>query len=108
MIATMKGDAVIVKELLDEGADVNTKDYYGGTILISAAAGGYLDTVKVLLDKGADINAKCYWPGEIMTALMWAVKRSHFKIVKLLKQAEFKTNAQESLRKNKILIKITN
>ncbi len=39
-----------VKELLDAGADVNAKNKYGDTALISASAESHTEVVKVLLD----------------------------------------------------------
>ncbi len=46
----------IVKELIDEGVDVNKADKYGVTPLIIAALYDQLYLVKLLLDKGAEVN----------------------------------------------------
>jgi hypothetical protein len=97
--AARKGDAAVVKQLLDEGVDVNTKFRYGVTALTYAADHGNLDVVKVLLDRGADVNVKDTFYG--LTPLMWAVspaqkrKPEHVEIVKLLlaKGASGKENA---------------
>ena len=48
----------IVPLLLDEGADVNTKDNDGQTAIMWASASGYTDIMKMLSGKGADVNAK--------------------------------------------------
>lgn len=54
--AARKGDAAMVKKLLDEGVDVNTKYRYDVTALFYACDRGHLEVVKVLLDHGADVN----------------------------------------------------
>lgn len=47
-----------VLRLLNNGSDINAKDYLGTTALMSAVISGDADTVKLLLDRGADVNAK--------------------------------------------------
>src|SRR4030095_2173568 len=56
--AARKGDATMVKQLLDEGVDVNTKFRYNATALFYACDHGHVEVVKVLLDKGADLTVK--------------------------------------------------
>jgi ankyrin repeat protein len=88
--AARKGDAAVVKKLLDEGVDVNTKYRYGATALSYACDRGHLDVVKLLLDRGADVNVKDSFYGA--TPLIWAVtpamgrKPQHPEIVRLLLQ----------------------
>jgi hypothetical protein len=88
--AARKGDAVVVKKLLDDGVDVNTKFRYGATALSYACDRGHLDVVKLLLDRGADVNVKDSFYGA--TPLSWAVrpamgrKPQHPEIVRLLLQ----------------------
>jgi len=77
------GDSVLVKSLLDEGADINAKDD-GLTLLMKAATEGYLKTAKLLIDKKADIDAKT---NEGNTALMAASMAGYTKIVELLVNA---------------------
>src|SRR4029077_8849458 len=68
--AARKGDAAVVKTLLDEGVDVNTKYRYGATALAYACDRGHLDVVKLLLDRGAEVNLKDTFYGA--TPLTWA------------------------------------
>jgi hypothetical protein len=88
--AARKGDAAVVKKLLDEGVDVNTKFRYDATALSFASDRGHLDVVKLLLDRGADVNVKDTFYGA--TPLTWAVrpamgrKPQHAEVVKLLLQ----------------------
>ena len=46
-----------IKELLEEGADVNAKDELGECPLHIAAVRGYDQIASMLIDKGADVNA---------------------------------------------------
>lgn len=46
----------MINLLLDAGADVNVKDYYGHTPLAIACQTGNFGTIKLLIDKGADVN----------------------------------------------------
>jgi Ankyrin repeats (3 copies) len=86
--AARKGDAPLVKKLLDDGVDVNTKYRYGATALFYACDHGHVDVVKVLLDKGADLTLKDTFYG--FTPLMLAVspaqkrKPEHTEIAELL------------------------
>ena len=88
--AARKGDAAIVKKLLDEGVDVNTKYRYGATALSYACDRGHLDVAKLLIDRGADVNVKDTFYNA--TPLTWAVnpamgrKPQHPDVVRLLLQ----------------------
>ena len=86
--AARKGDAAIVKKLLDEGVDVNKKYRYNATALSYACDRGHLDVVKLLIDRGADVHVKDTFYGA--TPLTWAVspamgrKPQHVEVVRLL------------------------
>lgn len=56
--AVSRNDTVIVKLLLEKGADINTKFDGGSTPLHLAASNGYTEIVKLLIDNGADVNAQ--------------------------------------------------
>jgi ankyrin repeat protein len=86
--AARKGDAAVVKKLLDDGVDVNTKFRYGATALSYACDRGHLDVVKLLVERGADVHVKDTFYGA--TPLSWAVrpamghKPQHVDVVRLL------------------------
>jgi ankyrin repeat protein len=86
--AARKGDAAIVKKLLDDGVDVNTKYRYGATVLAYACDRGHVDVVKLLIDRGADVHVKDTFYNA--TPLTWAVspamgrKPQHVEVVRLL------------------------
>jgi hypothetical protein len=86
--AARKGDASVVKKLLDEGVDVNTKFRYGATALSYACDRGYLEVVRLLVDRGADVNATDSFYKQ--TPLAWAIspamgrKPQHPEIVRVL------------------------
>ena len=55
--AAARQDAAAVKQLLDAGADVDTRRADGATALLWAAHWDDRETVRLLLDAGADVNA---------------------------------------------------
>lgn len=82
--AAAQGDLDLVQQLLDAGEDVNDRDAWGHTPLMSASWAGHRDMVKLLLKRGAEVNASTRrdW-----TALRFAKKLGHPEIVDLLKGA---------------------
>ena len=56
--AIRNNDLTSIKTQLRKGADVNTRDRRGSTLLMHAAIAGSPDAVKLLIDSGADVNAK--------------------------------------------------
>ena len=80
-------------QLIDAGADVNTKGDYGETPLTLALANGNVALATRLLKAGADPKAT-RWNGE--TALMIAAGTGSVEEVKLLLDAGLDVNAAES------------
>jgi hypothetical protein len=76
-----KGHIDIVKLLLNNGADVNSKGNLVNTPLHWAAFNGNIEIVKLLLEKGADFNLKYIC---VHTPLHFADSEGHIEIVKLL------------------------
>jgi ankyrin repeat protein len=90
--ASRRGDLPEVKRLLAKGADVNAKDKFGRTALISAAGNNQQETVKLLLAKGADVNAKDMNGN---TAFIAASFYGHPEVVKLLLAKGADVNAKD-------------
>lgn len=81
--AVVRGDAIAVADLLDQGADASTTGGVtpvGGsnTALMWAASEGYFDIFKILLEHGAEVNAK---NAAGYTALMFAAESDRRDIV---------------------------
>jgi ankyrin repeat protein len=87
LAAASWGRAANLKLLLDNGADIETRDDDGNTALIIASSGlavSTIDTVRLLLDRGANVEAK---NSDGDTALILAASKDgvdNVDIVKLL------------------------
>lgn len=81
LTSAWNGDIKEVWDLLDKGADVNTRNHRGETPLISAAHGGHPETVELLLEKKANINAV---DNEGNTALMLACCFKQIEVILVL------------------------
>lgn len=80
--AVKQGKHPLVKEMILNGADVNsTADFYNNTLLMCAAFEGHLSIVMLLTHHGAVVNMQnnAGW-----TAVMWAAHKGHYGIVKYL------------------------
>ncbi len=74
--AVKAGDIVTTQRMLAAGADVNSRDAAGATLLMLAAHAGDLPMVKTLIEAGADVNAadERKW-----TPLVYAIYNSELK-----------------------------
>jgi ankyrin repeat protein len=79
--ASRNGCFEIVKLLIQNGVNINNKDYYNDTPLIYASRNGHFEIVKLLIQNGANINDKNQ---DNYIALYYAVKNKHIEIAKLL------------------------
>lgn len=80
--AAKTGKVLIIKNLLEQGADVNVEDKLGNTPLIFASKIGDTPTIDLLLKNRAEVNRQNHSGA---TALMLAAKYGHeHVIVKLL------------------------
>jgi len=82
LAATRKGDLALVKQLLDEGANVNARTRYDSTPLFFACDRGHIEIARLLIERGADLNVKDNFYSA--TALGWAMSKKHDDIVALL------------------------
>jgi len=80
-LAGGRGDAEMVKLMLDRGAAIEAKDEDGWTAIMLAAYNGHTEIVKMLLDRGAAVEAR---DADGNTALMWAAMEGHTATVGLL------------------------
>lgn len=56
ILSAAGGHTTCVLELLEQGADPNSRRATGTTPLFFAAQGGYLDVVKILIKAGASVD----------------------------------------------------
>jgi uncharacterized protein len=82
LLAAQNGSAAMTKALLEAGADPNSANALGTTVLMFAAASGDANTVKLLLDRGAKINAQESARGQ--SALFFAAALNRAEVIKLL------------------------
>lgn len=56
--AAERGETVVVRRLLAEGARVNARDVRGRTALLAATHRNHVDVARLLINEGADVDAK--------------------------------------------------
>jgi ankyrin repeat protein len=56
--AAERGDTAGVRQLLQDGANIDTRDERGRTAVMAATHGNRVDTVAALIEAGADINIR--------------------------------------------------
>ena len=88
--ALERGDVVGAVELLDTGANPNTRLAYGKTALMAAAKAGASELVHRLIQRGAEVNARNDNGG---TALMFAAIPGHLDTMALLVEHGADVNA---------------
>ena len=86
------GDMERVRQLIQDGQDVNRGNSYGGTPMMVAAASGRDQVVRELIRAGADVNGK---DNGKQTALHWASSCGHSSVVTTLAEAGTNLNAQD-------------
>ncbi|KAL6695143.1 ankyrin repeat protein [Trichoderma pleuroticola] len=84
-LAVKTGYEAIVKLLLENGADVDSKDAFDRTPLIKAPINGHEAIFQLLLKRGADFDSK---DKDGWTALIYAAVHGHEAIVELLLENE--------------------
>ena len=81
MYAAEKGNAAVIKKLIDAGANADATTNSGMTALMVASLTGRTEAVKALIEKGADINIRSKGG---MTASDYAKEGENGEIVELL------------------------
>ncbi len=82
--AAFDRDLALVKELLERGVYVNSRDSHNSTALEYAAMFGQTDMARLLIEKGAEVNT-INDSGE--TPLYCAVDDGHTEIERVLRDA---------------------
>jgi uncharacterized protein len=82
--ATKRGDLERVRSLLENGADINSKDEHGQTALMNAAHAGHVQLVRLLIEKGTDLNVTAKYN---LSALMLSLIAHQTEIAQLLIEA---------------------
>lgn len=80
----------VSKYLLNNGARINFKSGFRGSVLSAASYNDHKEVVRVLLEKGAEVNA---FGGEYGNALSTASYKGHKEVVHLLLEAGADANA---------------
>ena len=88
--AAHEGQSEVIKVLLDNGADANSVNEFGGIPLMTVALTGHAEIVKIFLAAGANPNAA---DKRQRTTLMIASANGHVEIVKMLLAAGANPNA---------------
>jgi ankyrin repeat protein len=83
--AVAKNDLAAVPQLLQRGANVDSRDARGRTALLVAVAANYIDMARLLIDAGADVNAQ---DQQSDSPLLLAGAEGTLEILKLILQAK--------------------
>lgn len=83
MLAAYHGHVELVRELLFKGANPNSIDFAGNSILMGVSFKGYKDIAKILIQYGAEIT---YKNPQGMTAIDYAIMFGRSEIKDLLTQ----------------------
>lgn len=98
--AVYKGDYKTIEWMVNNGANLSLKDYWGDAPLHYATRSEKIDICDLLLSKGADINAY----GSYNTPLEIAVEKNNFELFELLIKKGANINSETSSRKTTPLI----
>ena len=93
--ATRQGTLAQIRLLLDQDADINSKDEHGQTALMRASLSGQTAVVTFLAERGADLNVTAKYN---LSALMLAVINRRTATVQTLLAAGADQNIQGSKR----------
>src|SRR5690606_10341572 len=94
LLASVAGNADMIRLLLESGADPNERFGNGETALMMAARTGRADAIGVLVEHGAEVDARENLRGT--TALMWAAAYSNPDAVRALLEAGADHGAQSA------------
>lgn len=78
--AVLRGDSAALKSALSKGADVNTRDENGRTLLLIATNNQQLEIAKILVAHGADVNLQS---NNLDSPFLYAGASGQLELVKL-------------------------
>lgn len=81
IVASMIGNSLVVKQLLDEGADISAQSKDGMTALSWAVMRGHGAVMRVLLEKGADISTPNLEGETALHKASWKGKEENVKLL---------------------------
>lgn len=93
IMAAEKGHEKVVMLLLDNGADINAANNFGGTALHGALSDRHTDLAQLLIKRGADVNSKHL--GSNITVLMTAAVQGSTGVVLNLLEKGADVNAKD-------------
>lgn len=93
-VASAKGNLEVVKYLIGEAYNINSRDNDGNTPLHLVSDKGHLEIAEVLIKNGAAINAKTKYSKE--TPLYIATDAGHLDMIKFLIESGANINDQNS------------
>lgn len=95
--AVLFNDYDMFKQLINDGVDVNEKDYNGVTALWYAAQQGHCEMAKLLIEHGADLEVKDnYGNTPLWKAVFFSKSFPSGEIIKLLVDAGADVRAENN------------
>ncbi|KAL4948624.1 hypothetical protein BDW69DRAFT_176101 [Aspergillus filifer] len=102
--AAVNGSEIILRLLLDHGADLEIRNVVGHTALQSACAEGHLGCAALLLERGANVNSI---GADGRSPLMSAVVGGHLSMARLLVERGANVNATDSYDVTALMLAVT-
>ncbi|HEY5934312.1 MAG TPA: sigma-70 family RNA polymerase sigma factor [Kofleriaceae bacterium] len=93
-IACRNGELAIAQLLLEHGADLNAKGYFGATALHWAAHNGHREVVRWLLECGANPDGRDLKFHS--TAAGWAIENNHRELAQLIVESGARVDVREA------------
>uniref|UniRef100_A0A061RFX2 Nacht and ankyrin domain protein n=1 Tax=Tetraselmis sp. GSL018 TaxID=582737 RepID=A0A061RFX2_9CHLO len=91
--AAATGNTEVIREFIESGGDVNSRNLFQSQLLHVAAREGQVEVARLLIDSGANVNSLDY-AGMRRTALHWACQQGHVEMVELLVDSGADTKAR--------------
>ena len=104
-MAASKGNAEVVRLLVEHGADIEAEDEDGWTAVFYAALSGDLETIQYLCDQGADIQRTT---GEGFTPLIAGMENGQLEVARLLVELGVDIHARDSYGGSALWLSVQN